>query len=107
MVRPSNLGMQRQWMLVLHGGTCSLDVVHGSDRGVSLGVLSEANETKATAASGITVLHNNLILSVNCLGLNVTETYRLGDLAELLELGAQSAIVGVPCKAAVASISNA
>lgn len=38
----------------------SLDVVHGGNGGVGLRVLGKANEAKATAASGVAVLHNDL-----------------------------------------------
>jgi hypothetical protein len=37
-----------------------LDVVHGGDRGIGLGVLSEANETETTTAASVSVLDDDL-----------------------------------------------
>ena len=37
-----------------------LNVIHVRDSSVGLGVLTEANETKATAAAGVTVLDDDL-----------------------------------------------
>jgi hypothetical protein len=37
-----------------------LDVVHGGDRGVGLGVLGETNETESTTAASISVLDDDL-----------------------------------------------
>jgi hypothetical protein len=39
-------------------------VVHVCDGGVSLGVLGEANKAETTAATGVTVLDDNLRMSV-------------------------------------------
>jgi hypothetical protein len=38
----------------------SLDVVHGGDRGVGLGVLGETNETESTTTASISVLDDDL-----------------------------------------------
>ena len=40
--------------------TNSLNVVHSSDSSIGLGLLRETNEAKATTATGITVLDDNL-----------------------------------------------
>jgi len=37
-----------------------LDVVHGSDRSFGIGLLSVANESKATAATSVTILDDDL-----------------------------------------------
>jgi hypothetical protein len=37
-----------------------LDVVHGGDRSFSIGLLGIANETKATAATSVTILDDDL-----------------------------------------------
>lgn len=77
-----------------------LDVVHLLDRIVGGLFVGEADEAEATATTGVAVLNNNLytILSEG-LTSNVQGTYSLLDLAILLELSAESAIVGVPCEA--------
>jgi len=41
-----------------------LHVVHVSNSGIGLGVLGEANKAETTAATGVTVLDDNLRLSV-------------------------------------------
>ena len=41
-----------------------LNVVHVGDRGVGLAVLREANKPETTAATGVTVLDDNLRLLV-------------------------------------------
>jgi hypothetical protein len=78
-----------------------LNVIHVGDRGISLGVLSETNEAEATAATGVAVLDDDLgwLARVACAWWN--NTYGFLNLAELLELGAQSAVVGVPGEATV------
>ena len=78
-----------------------LDVIHLVDGSISLGVLAEANETEATAAAGVTVLDDDLgALVKGALG-RVRNTYSLLDGTELLELGAEGLVVGVPGKASV------
>jgi hypothetical protein len=37
-----------------------LDVVHGGDRGIGFGVLSEANEAETTTAASVSVLDDDL-----------------------------------------------
>jgi hypothetical protein len=78
-----------------------LNVIHVGDCGISLGVLSETNEAEATAATGVAVLDDDLdwLARVACACWN--NTYGFLNLAELLELGAQSAVVGVPGEATV------
>jgi len=66
-----------------YSSTVELNVVHRRDGGISLGVLGESHKAKATAASSITVFNHNSFF----------------DLTELLELGSQSGIVRMPCKA--------
>jgi hypothetical protein len=78
-----------------------LDVIHVRDGSIGLGVLAEANETEATAAAGIAVLDDDLrVLVKGALG-RVRNTYSLLDLAELLELGAESLVIRVPGEASV------
>jgi len=78
-----------------------LDVVHVGDRSVSFSVLRKTDEAETTAATGVAVLDDNLRLSVRVAWGWVKTTYGFLDLAKLFELGAKSAIVGVPCEATV------
>jgi hypothetical protein len=63
--------------------TIELDVVHGVDSGLGISLRSITDESKATAATGVTVLDNNGLL----------------DGSELLELLAKSVLVCVPSEA--------
>jgi len=65
------------------GTSVKLDVVHVLHCIVGLGVLGEAHETESTATASIAVLNDDGFL----------------NLAEFLELLAQSLVVGMPCKA--------
>lgn len=84
-----------------------LNVVHLLDSIIGGLLIGEADEAEATATTSITVLDNDLYTGViessrrpcGC------ETYSLLNLAILLELGAKSAIVGVPCKATRSKVS--
>lgn len=80
-----------------------LNVIHVRDSGISLGVLSEAHEAEATATTGVAVLDDDLRWLVKVAWVRGRSTYRLLDLAELLELGAEGLVVGVPCEATVAA----
>jgi hypothetical protein len=80
---------------------CLLDVIHLLDGSISLGILAEANETEATAAAGVTILHDDLRSLAKGALRRVRSTYSLLDLTELLELGAKGLVVGVPGKASV------
>ena len=86
-----------------------LNVVHGSNGSVSISHLSVTDESEATAAAGIAVLDNDLerwsggVLREKC---GWEATYSLLNGAELLELGAESTLVGVPCKAAMSIVSG-
>lgn len=75
---------------------CLLDVVHACDSSIGLRVRSEANETEATAAAGITVFDDNLRSLVKVAWGGMKVTYSLLDLTELLELLAKDGIIGVP-----------
>jgi hypothetical protein len=78
-----------------------LNVIHVRNGSIGLGVLTEANETEATAAAGVAVLDDDLrALVKGALG-RARNTYSLLDLAELLELGTESLVVGVPGEASV------
>jgi hypothetical protein len=81
--------------------TYLLDVIHVSDGGISLGVLGEANEAETTAATGVAVLHDDLQSSVRVACGWVKSTYSLLNLTILLELGAESGIISVPCEATI------
>ena len=102
MVRPSNLHHER---LVLRRGacdwTCLLHVVHACNGGISLRVLGKANETEATAATGIAVLDDDLRMLVKVAWGGLKATYSFLDLTELFELLAKNGIVSVPGKASV------
>jgi hypothetical protein len=102
MVRPSNL---RDKQLVMHRGAWRwmrlLNVIHVCDRGIGLGVLSETNEAEATAATGVAVLDDDLRLLVKVAWAQYNNTYGFLNLAELLELGAEGAVVSVPGEATV------
>jgi hypothetical protein len=78
-----------------------LDVIHVLDGIVGLGVLAEANETEATAATGVAVLDDDLRVLVKGALERVGNTYSLLDLAELLELAPEGLVVGVPGEASV------
>jgi hypothetical protein len=78
-----------------------LNVVHVRDRGIGLGVLSETNEAEATAATGVAVLDDNLGLLARVACARWNNTYGFLDLTELLKLGAQGTVVGVPGEATV------
>jgi hypothetical protein len=74
-------------------------VVHVCDGGVGLGVLREANKAETTAATGVTVLDDDLGMSVIVARLEVLEkTYGLLDLTELLALLAKGLVIGVPSR---------
>ena len=79
----------------------SLHVVHVCNSGVSLGVLRETNEAETTAATGITVLDDDLRWSVVVAWVWVGCTYGFLNLTELFELAAKSLVIGVPSKAAI------
>mgnify|MGYP007026585683 CR=1 FL=1 len=68
----------------------SLDLVHALDSGISLILVREAHEAEATAASGVTILDDNLEFDVsiggNSVVLNARKSYSFLDGAELLEL---------------------
>lgn len=81
-----------------------LDVVHGRNGSIGASVVSEANEAEATTAASVTVLHDDLFDVSEVQFAPVARLLREGthsfvDLAELLELGAQGLVVGVPCEA--------
>lgn len=81
-----------------------LYVVHGSDRSIGLGVLSEADETETTATSSVTVLNDDLkeeVMLVHNYDPGAIFSYSFFNLTVLLELGTESCVVRVPCKAAV------
>jgi len=84
-----------------------LNVVHLLDGIIGGLLIREADEAKATATTSITVLDNDLDTRIieGSVRLGGCETYSLLDLAILFELGAKSAIVGVPCKATISKIS--
>ena len=77
----------------------SLHVVHVCNSGVSLGVLRETNEAETTAATGITVLDDDLRWSVVVAWVWMRCTNGFLNLTELFELAAESLVIGVPCKA--------
>jgi len=60
-----------------------LDIVHVLHGGVSLGILGEANEAKATAATSIAILDDDSFF----------------NLAEFFELLAKGSVIGMPCEA--------
>lgn len=66
-----------------NGTSVELDVVHCVNGSVSISLLSIANESEATAATGVTVLNNDSLLHNS----------------ELLKLHAESILVGVPSQA--------
>ena len=70
-------------------------LVHVGDGGVSLRVLGEANKAETTAATGITVLDDDLRLLVRVASEHVEGTYSFLDLAELFELAAESKLTVV------------
>jgi hypothetical protein len=87
-------------------GRYILLVVHGLHSSIGLGVLSIANKAKATAASGIAVLNHDLLRCEHYSAyatkfVKQRVTYSFLDLTELLELLAESLVVGMPCKASV------
>lgn len=97
MVRPSNLrtggqsgveGVQKR--------ICLLNIVHVCDSGIGLTVLGETDKAETTAATGITVLHDDLRWSVMVACECVKGTYGFLDLSELFELAAQGLVVSVP-----------
>lgn len=102
MVRPSNLRHER---LVLRRDAfdwrCLLHVVHARNGGISLRVLSEANETEATTATGVAILDDDLRMLVKVAWGGMKVTYSFLDLAELFKLLAKNGIVGVPGEASV------
>jgi len=81
--------------------TYLLNVIHVSDGGISLGVLGEANEAETTAATGVAVLDDNLLSLVRVACVWVKSTYGFLNLTVLLELGAESSVISVPCEATV------
>lgn len=83
-----------KWTRLLH-------VVHVRNGSVSLGVLSEANKAETTAATGVAIFDDNLRLLVRVMRVRMKSTYGFLDLTELLELGAECAVVGVPSEATV------
>lgn len=77
----------------------SLHVVHIGNGSIGLGVLGETNEAEATAATGITVLDNDLRWSVVVAWVRMRCTNGFLNLTELFELAAESLVIRVPCKA--------
>ena len=89
----------------------SLDVVHGVDSGLGIGLRSVTDESKATAATGVTVLDNNLggeerLAEAQERYVSIGLTYGLLDGSELLELLAKSVLVCVPSEATVRVVSS-
>ena len=71
-------------------------VVHVGDGGVGLGVLREANKAETTAATGVTVLDDDLGMSVIVAKMEVmVKTYGLLDLTELLAFLVEGLVIGV------------
>jgi len=66
------------------GSAIELDVVHGSDSSLSVGLLAVTDETETTAAASVTVLDDDSLL----------------DGAKLLELLTKRILISVPCEAA-------
>jgi hypothetical protein len=84
-----------------------LNVVHGGDGSLGIGLLAIPNETEATAATSVTVLDDDLPDirdQSDCSGIESGSklTYSLLDGAELLELLTKSVLISVPCKATTA-----
>lgn len=85
-----------------------LNVVHGIDGSLGIGLLTVADETEASAATSVTVLDNDLqgikhiswVFSNNIATKGGKLTYSLLNGTELLELLAKSILISVPCKAA-------
>ena len=78
-----------------------LFVVQGLHGGISLSIVRISNEAKASAAAGITIFHHHLrrckrvLLVMTSAGLS-SATHGFFDGAKLLELLAQSRVVGMP-----------
>lgn len=66
-----------------NGASIELNVVHVLNGGIGFRFLRETDETETTATASVTVLDDN----------------RLFNGTELLELGAESGVISVPCKA--------
>jgi len=78
-----------------------LNVVHALYSSVGLGVLREADKTESTATTSVAILDHGLdLVSVYCEDASGKNTNSLLNLTKLLELGAKSRVVSVPCKAA-------
>jgi hypothetical protein len=59
MVRPSNL-VRDQHCQIATSVADLLNVVHGGDRSVGISLLAVSDESKSTAAAGVTVLDDDL-----------------------------------------------
>jgi len=66
------------------GSAVELDVVHGSDSSLGVGLLAVTDEAETTAATSVTVLDDDSLL----------------DGAKLLELLTKRILISVPCEAA-------
>jgi len=66
------------------GSAVKLNVVHVLDGVIGIGLLGESDKAESTAAAGVAVLHDDGLL----------------DGTELLELGTEGGVIGVPGKAA-------
>lgn len=79
-----------------------LDVVHGLNGRFGIGLLGEANEAEAAAATSVAVLDDNLEnvrMRIGARACATGATYGFFDLAKLFELLAKSGIVSVPGEA--------
>ena len=90
-----------------------LNVVHGVDGSLGIGLLAVTDKAKATAAASVTVLDDDLQDTERLAGLvlaiykNIKQggksTYSLLDCAKFLELLTESILISVPCEAAAGS----
>jgi hypothetical protein len=64
-VEPTRQAVRKWAVSFVYQQICSLDVIHARDGSIGLGVLAEANETEATAATGVAVLDDDLRLLVD------------------------------------------
>jgi len=80
-----------------------LDVVHGLNGSIGISIGLVTNETETTAATSVAVYCQSLIFL--CRGglalLPVLDNNGLLDHAKLLELGAKSLVISVPCEATI------
>lgn len=100
------------------GGSSVLDVVHGRNSILGIGVLGESNEAETAAASSVAVLDDNLLyptlekkrgtpkqighgrmVHLSMRGEGAVRTYSFLNGAKLLELLSESSLLGVPGKA--------